>query len=136
VKLHEFPEDYVRAAVQTAEGKINTFDEVPAYVAFYFDDNFTYNPEGVAKHFIPENKQRLIAVRSAFAALSDFNTAELEGALRTTAANLFVKLGALIHPTRLAVTGTNAGPSLYHLLEVLGKKKVLARVDRALASFA
>jgi len=28
-----------------------------------------------------------------------------------------------------------AGPSLYHLLEVLGKEKVLARIDRALAMF-
>jgi glutamyl/glutaminyl-tRNA synthetase len=38
-----------------------------------------------------------------------------------------------VHPTRLAVTGSNAGPSLYHLLEVLGKEKVLARIDRALS---
>ncbi|MEY2520733.1 MAG: hypothetical protein QOF24_2492, partial [Verrucomicrobiota bacterium] len=30
---------------------------------------------------------------------------------------------------------SNAGPSLYHLLEILGKEKVLARLDRALASF-
>jgi len=33
------------------------------------------------------------------------------------------------------VTGSNVGPSLYHLLEVLGKQKVLARIDRALAMF-
>jgi len=36
---------------------------------------------------------------------------------------------------RFAVTGSNAGPSLYHLLEVLGKETVLARLDRALAAF-
>jgi hypothetical protein len=33
------------------------------------------------------------------------------------------------------VTGSNVGPSLYHLLEVLGKEKVLARIDRALSVF-
>jgi glutamyl-tRNA synthetase len=44
-----------------------------------------------------------------------------------------VKVGLLVHPTRLATTGTTSGPSLYHLLEVLGKEKVLARIDRALA---
>ena len=49
------------------------------------------------------------------------------------AAQLGVKVGALVHPTRLAVTGGNAGPSLYHLLEILGKEKVLARIERALA---
>jgi len=34
--------------------------------------------------------------------------------------------------SRLAVTGSTAGPSLYHLLEVLGRDKVLSRIDRAL----
>ena len=47
-----------------------------------------------------------------------------------------MKVGVLVHPTRLAVTGSNAGPSLYHLLEVLGREKVLARIDRALSSMA
>jgi glutamyl-tRNA synthetase len=43
-----------------------------------------------------------------------------------------VKVGVLIHPTRLATTGHPHGPSLYHLLEVLGREKVLARIERAL----
>jgi len=33
------------------------------------------------------------------------------------------------------VTGSNVGPSLYHLLEVLGKEKVIGRIDRALSMF-
>ena len=44
-----------------------------------------------------------------------------------------MKTGVLVHPTRLACTGKTAGPSLYHLLEVLGKERVLARLERALA---
>jgi glutamyl/glutaminyl-tRNA synthetase len=42
-----------------------------------------------------------------------------------------VKVGVLIHPTRLAVTGNPHGPSLYHLLEALGKEKVMKRIERA-----
>jgi glutamyl/glutaminyl-tRNA synthetase len=135
VKLNTFPEGYVRATLQTCKGKINTFDELPAYCGFYFTDEFTYNPEGAAKHFTAENKPRLTAVREAFAQLTSFDAATLEATLKTAAAALGVKIGALVHPTRLAVTGSNAGPSLYHLLEVLGKEKVLSRLDRALASF-
>jgi glutamyl-tRNA synthetase len=127
---------YVRAAVATCEGKINTFDEVTGYSGFYFNDDLKYDPEGVAKYFTPENQPRLQAVRDAFASVETFDTAAIEAALRKTAAALGVKLGALVHPTRLAVTGSTAGPSLYHLLEVLGKEKVLRRIDRALASAA
>src|SRR5207248_4125009 len=50
VKLENFCDDYIRAALETCKGKINTFDELAAYCGFYFDDNFNYNPEGAAKH--------------------------------------------------------------------------------------
>ena len=133
VKLDSYPEKYVRAALQTCKGKINTFDELPAYCGFYFTDDLNYDPQGVAKHFTPENKPRLEAVRDALSALEKFDVAEIEATLKGTAKKLGVKVGAIVHPMRLAVTGSNVGPSLYHLLEVLGKEKVLARIDRALA---
>jgi glutamyl-tRNA synthetase len=133
VKAEDYPERYVRAALQTCKGKINTFDELPAYCGFYFTDNFEYDPQSAAKHFTPENKQRLKAVRDCLSSVEKFDAAEIEAALKTSAANLGIKLGAIVHPTRLAATGSTVGPSLYHLLEVLGKEKVLARIDRALA---
>ena len=46
-----------------------------------------------------------------------------------------MKTGPFVHPVRLACTGRTAGPSLYHLLEVLGKDRVMERMGRALAKF-
>ena len=43
-----------------------------------------------------------------------------------------MKAGVLVHPTRLACTGKQIGPSLYHLMEVLGKDRTLTRIGRAL----
>jgi glutamyl-tRNA synthetase len=135
VKLDSYPQKYVRAALQTCKGKINTFDELPSYCGFYFTDEFDYDSQGIAKHFTLENKPRLEAVRDALSALERFDAAEIETGLKSTAATLGVKVGAIVHPTRLAVTGSNVGPSLYHLLEVLEKERVLARIERALAQF-
>ncbi|PYK28716.1 MAG: glutamate--tRNA ligase, partial [Verrucomicrobia bacterium] len=81
------------------------------------------------------NKPRLQAVRDALDSLEKFEAAEIEAALKSTAAKLGIKLGAIVHPTRLAATGSSVGPSLYHLIEVLGREKVLARIDRALSTF-
>jgi glutamyl-tRNA synthetase len=130
--VQNFTEAYLRAALHTCETKINTFDELPGYAGFYFNDEISYPPEAAAKQFTPENKPRLQAVRDAFAGLTNFSATEVEGALRKVGAELGVKLGALVHPTRLAVTGSTVGPSLYHLLEVLGRDKVVDRIDRAL----
>jgi len=135
VRLENYPDKYIHAALQTCKGKINTFDELPAYCGFYFTEDFDYNPTGVAKDFTAENKPRLKAVREALSALEKFDADKIEEALKTTAAKLGVKIGAIVHPTRLAVTGNNVGPSLYHLLEVLEKEQVLARIDRVLTKF-
>ena len=135
IDLSKFPPDYVHAALETCKAKFKLFSELPAYCGFYFIDDFEYSAEGVAKHFVPENKPHLLAVRETFAVVEKFDAASLEATLKGTAAQLGVKVGALVHPTRLAVTGSNAGPSLYHLLEILGKEKVLARLDRALSAF-
>jgi glutamyl-tRNA synthetase len=133
VPLEKFPETYVKAALETCKGKFRLFTELPAYCGFYFTDDIAFNPEGVVKHFVPENKPRLVAVRDAFSGAPAFDAATLETTLKAAAAALGVKVGVLVHPTRLAVTGSNAGPSLYHLLEILGRDKVLARIDHALA---
>ncbi len=132
VDTAKFPPEYVEAALDTCKGKIRIFNELPAYAGFYFTDEIQYQPEGVGKHFTAENKPRLQALRDAFADLENFDAASIEAVLKSTANTLGVKVGALVHPTRLAVTGSNAGPSLYHLLEILGRAKVLARIDAAL----
>src|SRR5213592_5325413 len=95
IKLHNFPEQYVHAALQTCKGKINTFDELPAYCGFYFTDDFDYAPQSAAKHFTPENKPRLKAIRDTLSSLEKFDAAEIEAALKTTAAKLGVKIGAI-----------------------------------------
>jgi len=135
IDTNKFPLDYVKAALDTCKGKFKMFSELPAYARFYFSDEITYNPDGAKKDFVPENKPRLHALRDAFAKADPFNAANLEIALKATATGLGVKAGVLVHPCRLAVTGNTSGPSLYHLLEVLGKEKVLGRIEKALAKF-
>ena len=132
---NKFDMAYVKAALDTCRGKIKTFSELPAYAGFYFHGKISCDPEAAKKSFVPENKPRLECVREAFGKLVSFDAAGIEAALKTTAAELGVKVGVLIHPTRLAVTGNPNGPSLYHSLEVLGKDRALQRIEMALGNF-
>jgi glutamyl/glutaminyl-tRNA synthetase len=87
----------------------------------------------VKKDFVAENKPRLARLREAFAQLPSFDPDSIGAALAATARELGVKNGVLVHPTRLACTGNTAGPSLYHLLAIIGRERTLARMDQALA---
>ncbi|HEX3988125.1 MAG TPA: glutamate--tRNA ligase family protein [Verrucomicrobiae bacterium] len=131
--VENFPAEYVNAAVATCEGKIKRFSELPAYAGFYFVDQIQIDPALASKDFTEEGKARLKRLRDAFAQSPDFTAATVEKTLKAVAAELGIKAGPLVHPTRLACTGNASGPSLYHLLEILGKDKALARIDKALA---
>jgi len=127
------PKSYVTAALDTCKGKKRLFSELADYGGFYFVEEVSYEVEAAAKDFTAESKPRLAALREAFSKLASFDVVNLEGTLKETARQLGVKAGVLVHPCRLACTGRTAGPSLYHLLEVLGPERVLRRLDRALA---
>lgn len=136
VSLHAYDADYIDAAIDTCRGKNRVLSELPAYAAFYFKETLEYDAEGAKKQFTEENRPRLQAVRDALAALPEFTAAGIEAAMKTVAGTLGVKVGVLVHPTRLAATGATSGPSLYHLLEVLGNAKVLERIDLVLPKMA
>jgi glutamyl-tRNA synthetase len=131
--LENYSADYVRAALDTCKGKVKKYSELPTYAGFYFTDDVKLDTSALSKDFTPENKPRLQKLRDAFSQLDEFTAAKLEQTLKATAAEFGVKAGVLVHPVRLALTGSTAGPSLYHLLEILGRERVLQRLDRALA---
>ena len=131
--LNKYPAEYVKAALETCKGKFKLFGELPAYASFYFKEEIEYDPATVEKDFTAENKPRLAKLREALAKLEPFEADPIGVTLKATAQELGVKAGVLVHPTRLACCGNPAGPSLYHLLAILGKERALARIDRALA---
>jgi glutamyl-tRNA synthetase len=69
--------------------------------------------------------------RETLAALPDFKEATLEEALRVLVEELGLKAGQLFGIIRVAATGKKVAPPLFGTLSVLGKERVLERVDKA-----
>jgi glutamyl-tRNA synthetase len=131
---NRYPVGYVKAALDTCKEKVKLFSGLKDFADFYFVEAIeTYDREAAKKDFVPENRQRLIRLRDALSTLSGFDPATLESTLKGVAQEVGVKVGVLVHPTRLACTGRTIGPSLYHLMSVLGKDRVLQRLDKAIA---
>jgi glutamyl-tRNA synthetase len=99
----------------------------------FFDpsDELAYDPEAEKKHLKGEGlASSITALRTRFSSLETWTKEALEEALRAVAAELGTSAGKLIHPVRLAVTGKGVSPGLFEVLELLGKERVLRRIDR------
>jgi len=131
--VDKFPETYLRAALKTCETKVKLFSELKDYAGFYFTDEFPMDADAAKLQFTDENRAKVKRLCEALEKAATWDAATLETALKATATELGVKAGVLVHPVRLALTGRTAGPSLYHLMEILGRERVMARLSRSLA---
>ncbi len=122
-------EEYVKQALETCKDKVKTFSELPEYAGFYFTEELVYPSEMLESEFTQEARERLAMLRERYTGLEDFSSASLEAVLKALAKELGLKAGPLVHPLRLALTAAKSGPSLYHLMEVLGKERVLKRIN-------
>jgi glutamyl/glutaminyl-tRNA synthetase len=130
-------EEYLLAVLRIVQEKIKLFKDVPDWIGYFFTENYEYDSEEVAKTFTgPEIMKRLARLRESYQASSDWNAGSLEDGLKQLAAEVPCKTGELIHPARLAVSGRAVGPSLYHMLEVMGKERVLHRLTRTIERFS
>jgi glutamyl-tRNA synthetase len=96
-------------------------------------DRVERDAAAVAKYLGPDVAIHLAAWRDALRELAPFDAATLEGALRNLAEARGIKAGALIHGTRVAVTGQAASPGIFDVLELVGREHVIARLSEALS---
>jgi len=119
------------AAIELHRGRVRTLRELAAVVVPYFRDRLDYPHEAIAKFAAdPDLPAHLAALRDRFASLPAFTKEALEAELRTVAAERGIKAGALIHPTRTALSGSQVGPPLFDLVEVMGREASLRHLDR------
>ena len=131
------PAGQLDAVLALEKMKVTHLTEVPGRVAFFATEDFPYDPAAVEKTLRkPGALDRLAQLAECYAAVETFDAATLEAKLKELAAALGVKPAEFIHPARVAVSGRSVGPSLYHMLEVLGKERVLARIERTRQQFA
>ncbi|HET9856545.1 MAG TPA: glutamate--tRNA ligase [Chthoniobacterales bacterium] len=123
--------EYLKSVLAIVKEKIKLFKDVPEWTSYFFTEDYEFDSEAVKKVFgKPEAATHLKALREEFAKIDKWDFQTLESALKSLAQKLGCKTGDLVHPARVAVSGRSVGPSLYHMLEVMGKERVLKRFDR------
>lgn len=123
--------EYSQRALEMARERIRGLDDVSGAVHSFFRDDFPIDEAGAKKLFTEVSLARLEKLRDKLASLTAWNHDAIEAALRELATALEIKPAELIHPARLAVSGRTVGPSVFELLAVLGRARVLARLEKA-----
>jgi len=122
---------YFDEVMDLAHPKVKSIEEVPAYTAYFFSDDYPVDAKAREKILGKGDARARVAELAAAFPTADFaSDAALEAATNALATQHGLTISDYIHPGRLAVSGTNVGPSFYSLFRVLGKDRVMARLNR------
>lgn len=130
----EVEPETVTAITPLVQERIKTLNDVVALTDFFFEDQIVYDrPQALIgkKMDAASSLEALRRARATLAALPAFDEETIETALRALVAELGLKAGQLFGIIREAVSAKKVSPPLFGTLAVLGRERVLARMDRA-----
>jgi glutamyl-tRNA synthetase len=131
------PRPWLLALIELLKPRVRRITDFAEQAEPYLRRRVDYDAGAVAKHWKdPATMSRLQALRERLAAVGEWQPAPLEEALRGLAASLDIGAGKLIHPLRVALTGAAASPGIFEVMEILGRARVLERIDAALDRLA
>lgn len=112
--------------------RADTMVELADQADFLFREFEDYDERAARKHLKPDTEGIITRLGKVFTRLEDWNADAIQAAIQGVADELGVGFGKVGQPLRVAVSGRSAAPSNDQMLAVLGRKKTLIRLARAL----
>jgi len=116
--------------------RVKTLKEMAETSRTFYEDYEDFEATAAKKHLRPVAAEPLQAIRASLAALDAWQLETLDEAVRVTAEAMDVNMGKVAQPLRVALTGSSVSPSIDKTLWLVGKKRSLDRIDRALEFIA
>lgn len=124
---------YILKVLEVMGDRIRIPRDIAEQALFFFFEEYAFDPKAVEKRLKPEGAAELLRkLGKRFADLPAFEAAALDAALGKLALELGIKNADLVHPLRVAVSGSQTGPGLYETIELLGRERVAGRIKKAI----
>jgi len=130
-------ETYFREVIALAHPKIKGLEELPAYTKYFFTDDFAIEDKVSVKVLAKGDPKARLAELIDMVRTGDLsNDTAIEESLKKLAEAKGLGFGDYQAVARLAVSGTNVGPSITGMFRVLGRDRVRQRLEKFLVTLA
>ncbi len=122
--------DLVIKAIPIIRERAQTFVEAADALDYFFRDPPAMDEKAVKKFLTPDRADRLAQLRDLIAKTPSFTAKEMEAEAMAWLAREGLQLKDVAQAARVALTGRTASPGLFEVIEVLGRERAVARLDR------
>jgi glutamyl-tRNA synthetase len=109
-----------------------TLVEMAEASEFFFKEGIEYDKKAAEKFLTPDTVEIFQILIKRFDQLRTFNQQAIEEVFKEVSSQKEMKLGKIAQPVRVSLTGSTASPGIYEVVEILGRKKVIDMLSRAI----
>ena len=114
----------------------DSFENLPGFASYFFSHQYAISEKAENKVMKKEGAiDRLEELLPRLAALQNWTQTEIDSAFNQLADEKQLKPFTWYPIVRFSVSGTNSGPDFIPMLEALGKKRVLNRLELAINKY-
>ncbi len=126
----------IQLVVPLVQERLKTLADVVEWTDFFFQVDLHYEPALLVgpKMTAAASLAALRQVQTLLEPLPDLAIETVEPLVRNLATHLELKASQLFGIVRIAVTGKSVAPPLFETMSILGKHKVLARLQQAIVA--
>lgn len=116
--------------------RCQTLVELAAQSRYFYEEYEAIDEAAAKKHLKAAAREPLALIRDKLAALGEWEVEPLHHVIQATADELGLGMGKVGMPLRVAVTGLGQSPSIDAVMKLVGRERVLARLDKVIAQLA
>jgi glutamyl-tRNA synthetase len=125
--------DYAARVIETLQPRSKTLDEMADAAMFYYLDDIVYEEKAARKFLKSTALEPLQLLVAKLESSADFDEKSLEDVFKAVMEETSLKLGKIAQPVRVALTGKTASPGIFEIIAILGPKRVIPRLEKAIS---
>jgi len=123
-------DERILPALELARERAQLLADIPPVIAPVFSNGIDWEEDAVAKIDGRDGIADLLtALAKGLASVEDWSGEGIKAGITETAEGLGLKMGKLMQPCRIAVTGSTAGADLVPMMELIGREECVRRVE-------
>lgn len=101
---------------------------------YFYHAPQNYDEKGVKKNWKEETPTLMKELTEVLERVENFTSHDTEEAVKAWVAGKEIGFGKIMSPFRLAIIGSADGPHLFDIIEIIGKKETLTRLQRIIST--
>ena len=118
--------------IEQLRERSKTLNDFVSQSSYFYNEVTEYEEKAKNKFLTEDTKPILQALMEKLGSVENFTYDNIQKALEEVVVELDLKFGKIAQPMRVALTGGTVSPGIGEVVEILGKEKVISRIQKAI----